>query len=373
MKQNRIMLIISANNPNKSLIDYTRDLSLNDIDLIVVDDGSDAKYSELFDKIVSEGHLVLRHAKKMGHGRSLKTAINHMMNKENLPPYIGIVVTSADAVNDIETVLKLEKEMTTLPNFIILARQNVNYDNIRTFDKVFNRFTSFMTRWIYGKKIIDNFTNLRAYPISLIGQILATRGEDLDLEARFLAKAMDEGIAVKEIRLDNNYHVENKGKEYLLEKFKVFKQIISPFAKYSSISIITALTELLLFKILTTLFLFFNMEKDLIFIFVSIFFAKSMASILNIVLNKNYKYKNSGRKKITFYRHLLINFIKLGLSSYLIYILMNKLAYDEVRSKILVDILLFLLFYKIVYSWVFSSKNKKISGEGYGKEKRSKN
>ncbi|MBF0848648.1 dolichol-phosphate mannosyltransferase, partial [Streptococcus danieliae] len=72
MKQNRIMLIISANNPNKSLIDYTRDLSLNDIDLIVVDDGSDAKYSELFDKIVSEGHLVLRHAKKMGHGRSLK-------------------------------------------------------------------------------------------------------------------------------------------------------------------------------------------------------------------------------------------------------------------------------------------------------------
>ncbi|MDO4814382.1 MAG: hypothetical protein Q3988_04720 [Gemella sp.] len=363
MKDNRILALISAHNPENDLIDFIRDLSLNDIDALVVNDGSDSEYEELFTKIESEGNEVLRHAKKMGSGRALKTAINHMLNQDNLPPYTGIVVTTADAITGIESVLRLEKEIITHPNNILLARQNVNYDNVRLQDKLFNRFTSFTTSWIYGKRIVDNFTKLRAYPMNIIDQILETQGEGVDLEARFLAKAMGEGIQVREVRIDNNYHTEKTGTEHILEKMKVLKELANPFIKYLSASLVTALAELTLFKIFTTLFAFFNLEKGLGFIFTSVLLAKLATTLLNIVLNRNYKYKGSGRKKVTFYKHSIINFIKAALSSYLIIEVMNRFGYDEISSKILVDIVLFLLFYKIVYHWVFSKPNKENKGK----------
>lgn len=359
VRDNRILVLISATNPSNELIDYIRDLSLNDIDAIVVNDGSESSYEELFNKIADEGHVVLKHAKKMGSGRSLKTAINYMLNLENLPPYIGIAVTTSDAINGVDSVVRLEKELATNSELILLARQNVNYDNVSKPGKVFNRFTSFMTGWIYSKRIVDNFTKLRAYPIGLIEGILETRGEDEELEARFLANAMNEGVVVKEVRIDNNYHSENNNAKQILAKFRVLKELVRPFAKYTSASLMTALVELTLFKMFITLFTFFGLETGMSLIFISVLLAKAASSMVNIVLNRNYKYKGSGRKKDTLYKHLFVNFVKVTLSSYLIYNIMNRFGYDVVNAKIIVDIILFIVFYKIVYHWVFSKKIKR--------------
>lgn len=359
MQDNRILVLISATNPSNELIDYIRELSLNDIDAIVVNDGSEFSYEELFNKIADEGHVVLKQAKKMGSGRSLKTAINYMLNLENLPPYTGVVVTTADKINTIDSVLRLEKEMAIHPELILLVRQNVNYDNVSTQGKIFNRFTSFITRWIYGKRILDNFTKLRAYPIGLIEQILETKGEDEDLEARFLAEAMNEGVAVREIRIDNNYHAEDNNAKQILGKFRVVRELVRPFAKYTFVSLLTSLVELSLFRIFITLFKFFGLETGWGLIFTSVLLAKGVSSLVNIILNRNYKYIGSGRKKSTFYKHLFVNFVKVTLSSYLIYNLMNRFNSDEVSTKIFVDIVLFFVFYKVIYYWVFSKNNKK--------------
>lgn len=360
-QNNRFLVLITAKNPNKDLIDYIRELNINGLDTITVNDGSDKEYKTIFEKIEEEGNIVLDHARSMGKGRSIKTAVNYMLNIGNLPPYKAIITTDSSGMYTVDSIIRLSKELEKNENATILVRQNVNYNNVDYKNRILGKIASFITRFVYGKKIVDNMTGLRAYPIELLGEMLTNKGEYSEYETSLLVYIFNSDRYVRELRLDNNYHYEVKNqKEYFLDSIRVIKQLFSSFANFSTTSFISAIVDLSIFKTLLTVLIFFGLEKGFMLIFSIILLSKSVASFINLLLNKNYKFKNSGRLKKTFYKNSIMSLVKTTISSYLIYQIVKIYGYNDSSVKIIVDIALFLITYKIYYSWVYSIKNKKV-------------
>ncbi len=79
-----IAAIIPAFNPQSSLITYVHQLLTTTISqIIIVNDGSDDKYANIFEELKSiNGCRVLEHDKNIGKGGALKTAFSYIWSQK---------------------------------------------------------------------------------------------------------------------------------------------------------------------------------------------------------------------------------------------------------------------------------------------------
>ena len=209
----KVVPIIPALNPDDKLIELVNELKNSFKDIIIVNDGSES--SDIFNKI--NGCIILTHDVNKGKGAALKTAFDYYLNNLS-SKYLGVITIDSDGqhlpVDAIEMSNILAKE-----DKFILGTRLFNTKTTPFRNKLGNRITSRVFKWIYKVYIKDTQTGLRGIPNRLIKILKEVEGNRFEYELNVLIKLvkMKEEIIQHDIK---TVYLKNSNKK---SHFKVLK------------------------------------------------------------------------------------------------------------------------------------------------------
>ena len=209
----KIVPIIPALNPDNKLIKLVEELTKTYKDIIIVNDGSES--NDIFNKL--DGCTILNHEVNKGKGEALKTAFNYYL-KNLSNKYLGVICLDADGqhlpIDAINMSELLEKE-----DKFILGTRLFNTKSTPFRNKLGNRITSRVFKWIYKVYIKDTQTGLRGIPNRLIKPLLKVEGSRFEYELNVLIKL----VKMKEIIVEHDIktvYLQNSNKK---SNFKVLR------------------------------------------------------------------------------------------------------------------------------------------------------
>jgi len=117
-------VVIPALNPIPNLADFVRKLIEHGIpQVIVINDGSDSSFDDVFRKVEQLEHCtVLTHKKNRGQGRALKTAFSYFI--EHYSYLDGVVTADADGQHMTEDICKICERLSLKQNSLVLGVRN---------------------------------------------------------------------------------------------------------------------------------------------------------------------------------------------------------------------------------------------------------
>ena len=181
----RVVPIIPSLNPDNKLISIVNELGNVFPRIIIVNDGSVS--DEIFNKLKNNKKcIVLTHEVNKGKGEALKTAFNYY--KKNLyKDYSGVITMDSDGQHLVSDAILMSKLLEDENKFILGTRLfNTKSTPIR--NKLGNRITSRVFKWIYKIYIKDTQSGLRCIPNRLINELIKIPGSRFEYELNMLIK-----------------------------------------------------------------------------------------------------------------------------------------------------------------------------------------
>lgn len=347
---NNITAIIPAYNPDKKFHVVIEGLVQAGFKhIIVVNDGTDPKFLNLFEKVKRNKNCVLiTHEENLGKGRALKTAFKYFL--KHFPNDIGVVTLDADNQHKVKDVVKCAKELKNNPSKLILGVRNFNIDNIPKRSSYGNKLTSLAFKLFCDLNISDTQTGLRAIPSFFIEKLLDTVGEKFEFETNMLLDTKIYGIKTKEVPIETVYINGNTTSNFnpLTDSFSIYKVIV----KFLCSSFSSVICDYSLFIILG---LIFNFLPHAISLLIATVTARLVSSFINFTINRKMVFKNSSKLKKRIIRYYILVSATILLSYSGIYILTTTFSLQEVIAKIIMDLVLFLASFKLQSRWVFKN------------------
>lgn len=343
-----ITAIIPAYNPDKKfhvVIDGLVQAGFKHI--IVVNDGTDTKYLNLFEKIRKNKHCVLlEHNTNMGKGRALKTAFRYFL--KNYPEDIGVVTLDADNQHKLNDVIECAKRLEEFPDSLVVGTRNFDLPNIPSRSVLGNKITSFAFKTLCGINITDTQSGLRGIPRSFVEQLIDVKGDRFEFETNMLLETKVLKVPIREVKIETVYINGNTSSNFnpLLDSFNIYK-VIFKFIFSSATSIIC---DYLLFILFGSIFSFLAKEVSLLIATVG---ARLISSVVNFSVNKKVVFKNNGRTREVAIRYYMLAIIIMFCSYGGIYFLTFNADLNSLLAKIIVDIVLFIASFKMQINWVF--------------------
>ncbi len=223
----KVVPIIPALNPDDKLIKLVQELKKDYHKIIIVNDGSEN------DKIFQElkkinGCIILTHEVNKGKGEGLKTAFKYYL--DNLSKdHIGVVCLDADGQHLPSDAIKMSELLETNDKFILGTRLfNTKSTPLR--NKLGNRITSRVFKWIYKIYIKDTQTGLRAIPNRLIKDLLKVEGSRFEYELNVLIKLVKMKEDIIEHDIKTVYLINSNKKSHfkvIKDSIRVYKVLLS--------------------------------------------------------------------------------------------------------------------------------------------------
>jgi glycosyltransferase involved in cell wall biosynthesis len=215
--------------------------------IVVVDDGSGPAYDELFQRAGRvPDTVVLKNAVNLGKGAALKHGINHIL--VNYPDCIGVVTADTDGQHAMDDILKVAKELRSQPIKVIFGSRDFK-QNVPLRSKIGNVISRYIYRFLIGLKLSDTQTGLRGIPRRLMELSLGIRSNRYEFETEQIIAAKSTGLQFREVPIRTVYIDDNSGSHFnpVLDSFRIYFVLL----RYAVSSLATALTDLLVFYILT--------------------------------------------------------------------------------------------------------------------------
>jgi glycosyltransferase involved in cell wall biosynthesis len=343
-----VPILIPAYNPDNLLLNLIDRLIEMDIkNIIVVDDGSDTKSKEIFNKIRNIKCCQLcTHAINLGKGRAIKTGLNYAL--DNYPDLIGVVTADADGQHLPQDILKVQRTLIEFPENLILGS--------RTFDKSIpfrSRFGNELTKKVFhifiGIDISDTQTGLRGIPFKYIRECLKMEGEKYEYEINMLTSCKKNKIVIKETPIKTVYIDQNRLSHFnpVIDSIRIYFVLF----RFLLSSLSTALIDFTVFIISYSL----GMSTLL-----SIFSARLVAGNYNFIINRKIVFRSESNAMLSFVKYWAL-VILLGSISYLgIQTLVKYLNMNVILSKAIVETLLFVVSFAVQRELVFHLKESTI-------------
>lgn len=200
----KIAILIPAYNEEKHIGQVIKDCAIFNLDIIVVNDGSLDKTTQIVEKIKSLGKyslIFLRHEKNQGKGAAIQTGFKYVLEKD----YQGVITIDADAqhkaeeINDFLTMIKKEN-----PDLIVGNRLE-NHQGMPKIRFLTNVFTSWLISLIAGKMVDDVQSGFRYISARLLKNV-DLKTKSFDTEPEIILKAAWLGLKIKNIPISTIYH-----------------------------------------------------------------------------------------------------------------------------------------------------------------------
>ncbi len=348
--KDKFVVIIPALNPDKKLLSTLTDLKEAGFhNLILVNDGSGAEYTPIFEeaKIIMEKAVVLKHSVNLGQGRAYKTGFNYYL--EQYPDSIGVLQCDADGQHHVDDVNKCAELLFSHPNEFILGVRNFDDKKIPFRSRFGNKCTEFVFKFLCGINIKDTQTGLKGIPREAVKYLMETPGERFEYATSVLLEIHKRNIPIRQFDIQTIYIGKNESSHFnpLVDSVRIYSTIL----KFSISSLITVGIDLFIFGIMVSVLQnTFEVTKT---IFLSNAIAKVFSGIVNFVFNKRVVFASDNNDITEGIKYILLCIAHIFASSVLVSAILDWVGLPEVVIKMCVDLALFLIVYYIQRVWVF--------------------
>jgi putative flippase GtrA len=338
-------VIIPALNPDEHLVSLVNELrSFGQTHIVVVNDGSDAKYQAIFRRAETLGCLVCHHAANMGKGEAIKTAIR--MISERIAGISGYVTADADGQHRAKDVLRVSEALDAHPESIILGMRDFRKGNVPPQRHFSNRFSSLLFRLSTGASCPDTQTGLRGFSTKFTDFSLAVPGSRYEYEMNFLSAAARMKIPFSMVPIETVYHGRNESSHYrpVADTIRIYRTPL----KFAGVSLSCAVADLLIFALITHIV----SARVGALVLVATVTARILSGVLNFALNRGWTFNNHQRWSPQAIRYLTLFLFQMTASWLLVWGFSSPSA-PLVVVKGVVDGVLFVFSYVIQRHWVF--------------------
>lgn len=199
-------------------------------DVIIIDDGSNNK--RIFSIANKKGYTVIEHNTNKGKGEAIKSGIKYY-RKHFINKYKGIVMIDCDGQHRVWDMDKVGQEMIHSDKFTMGVR-NFNIDGVPFRNKIGNKITSLVFKWMFGVYIKDTQTGLRGVPNRLIDTVLKIDGERYEYEISMLIDIVKMKEEIKEVEIETVYDNNEKRYSYFnpfKDSYRIYKEMIKKSKK----------------------------------------------------------------------------------------------------------------------------------------------
>ena len=349
---NQVAVVIPSLNPDEKLVRTVTELALAGFgEIVVVDDGSGEGFAEPFAAV---GRLdqctLLRHEVNLGKGRALKTAFAYLL--EHRPGLTGAVTVDGDGQHLAADAVACAEALSTYPDSLILGARDFGRPEVPWRSRAGNRLTSFVFRALYGLRISDTQTGLRALPAGCLELFLRTEGERFEYETNMLLDAGQNAVPVKEIGISTVYLEGNASSHFqpLRDSMMIYRRIFC----FTASSLAAALVDLGVFTAVNLLLA--GMMQPAVRLLAAAVAARIVSALVNYIANHKAVFQSGLPFRKTFLRYAALACIQLT-ASYLIVFALSAMFrispwWDSVY-KMMTDVVLFFLSFRIQQQWIF--------------------
>lgn len=351
-----VYIVIPAYEPKAIFCAYAKELQEKKIGtLVVVDDGSNENYKDIFKQVKSNDNtILLTHERNFGKGQALKTAYQYI--KDHGSKDSKILCVDCDGQHTIDDIQNIVSQMDDYPSTLILGARDFSLENIPLRSRFGNRSTSFLFMLVSGKWIGDTQTGFRAFDYSLLDELLSIEGTRFEYEMQVLATFMRKKLPLVSIPIETVYENNNEGSHFhtFKDSYRVMKTLFGSLVKFAISSFSSCVVDVVAF----TCLLNFVFEATTLSRFTQIACATCLARVISMItnycLNRNLVFKQ-GSKQNTFIKYLVLCIVIMLMSACSVYILTTLMHWNESITKIICDGILFFASYKVQRDWVFKN------------------
>ena len=306
--------------------------------IVIVNDGSGTDRSAVFDRVVLlPGVHVLKHALNLGKGRALKTGINYFLSE--LPGLDGLVTADADGQHTVKDIVCVAHALYAAGGTVVLGSRSFSAD-VPLRSRIGNGLTRYIFGFVTGTRLMDTQTGLRAFPRSVLGELLLLTGERYEYEMTVLAhicrsqKPIE--VPIETVYIDGNRSshfdpVRDSMRIYFVLARFYFSSIVAAGIDFAGFSATFALTHNLLLSVAVG----------------------RLSSLVNFALNKTFVFRSKATVKGTLWRYFAL-VAAIGTISYgMTYALQHYLRWNVYGVKPVVDTLLSLVSFSVQRTFVF--------------------
>ncbi len=181
--------------------------------IVIVDDGSAPDHRHFFEEAAEKpGCTVLTHAVNRGKGRALKTAFSYVA--EHLPDLAGVVTIDGDGQHLLPDIVACGNRMLEAGDAVVLGCRDFDQPGIPPRSVAGNKTTSRFFRLLFGIRLSDTQTGLRAIPARYLGTFCDIEGERFEYETNMLLYMKRLGIPFLEQPIATVYDPEDYSSHY---------------------------------------------------------------------------------------------------------------------------------------------------------------
>ncbi len=344
-----VLIVIPSLEPDNRLLTLLHELNTQKAGpIIIINDGSLPEYDHYFDEAKEKyGATIIKHAHNMGKGAALKSAFSYILDK--YPKAIGCVTADSDGQHTAKDIAAVVDALRRYPQKMVLG--------VRTFDKNIvpfkSRFGNILTRFLYhllyGIKLSDTQTGLRAIPSIFMKDLLMVKGDRFEFETHMLIEAKNLDISICEVPISTVYDSKEHHATHfkpLLDSIRIYRVLFGQFMRYAFASLSSALLDLLLFHVFCRLFQ--GHFESVIYASVATVSARIISATYNFLLNYYYSFHSREDIKRAAVKYTALALISgFSSASLVAYALLLVKTSKELFVKIPIDAFLFLLNYYI--------------------------
>ena len=220
----RCVIILPSLNPDEKfdrVLDGLLEAGFQKI--LIVDDGSDAPHQKHFERAKTFPQCtVLRHPVNLGKGRALKDGFAAALAR--FPEAEGVITIDGDGQHLTKDIIACGNRMLEEKTNVVLGCRNFDLPDVPARSVAGNKTTSRMFR-LYGIKLSDTQTGLRAIPRQYLQRFCGIAGERFEYETNMLLKMKHWKIGFSEQPIETVYEDENAGSHYnaVKDSWRIFK------------------------------------------------------------------------------------------------------------------------------------------------------
>ena len=203
------VVLLPSYQPEETLVNLSRGLSLEGFKILIVDDGSGPNYSHIFEACKKYA-TVIGYEKNQGKGFALKHGCKYCI--ENFEDYHYVITAYVDGQHRILDIVKVYQR----------AKQyDVSVIGVRKFDvkvpiksKLGNMLSKFNQSLVTSRYMHDNQCGLRAFPYKLLPDLISIFGSRYEYEMNVLSYLQIKELPFQCQRIQTIYENNNQGSHF---------------------------------------------------------------------------------------------------------------------------------------------------------------
>ncbi len=355
----KTIVLIPSLEPDERLLSYVQQLrEYGLLHIVIVDDGSGERYQPIFRQLSENGCVVLRHAVNEGKGAALKTGFRCI--EQQFGDAASVVTADSDGQHAAEDVYRLAEEAKRHPDALVLGVRDFGSGGIPPKSLLGNRITSSMFALLYGKRLSDTQTGLRAFGSRMLAFMQGVRGSRFEYELQMLISCIQSGIPIHTMPIQVIYENGNAGTHFkaVRDSARVMGVLFASFFRFISSSITSAVVDLGVAWLLLDFLRPILGQQDFLRILLATVTARIISIMVNYMLNRHFVFRSKDNRG-SLWRYLTLCAIVILLSSIGVYVIHTVFPISDKIAKLICDALLFLLSYQAQQRWVFAERRRR--------------